>query len=323
VANWRLILRELILKIPMPDFLSNFHFIRPVALLLAPVAVVSWWLWQRRADPLRGWRQQIDPELLNALTTGNDSANRVPAMLVLTAWLLAVIAIAGPTWKLEPSPFADDATPLMILLKADTSMETSDIVPSRLERAHLKIKDLADARKGQPLGLIAYAGSAHLVLPPTPDTATVATMAAEVSPEIMPTPGDRLDLALRRASEILSKGGQGGTLLVIADSVDSDPATLSKATDFPVLFLAINTPDSSQDASLRAAASELGAKVESLTAPDDDITAIVRRAARTPVGKAGEQGAIWQEAGYWIVPLLALLFIANFRRESRPEEVTA
>jgi Ca-activated chloride channel family protein len=307
----------------MPDQLINFHFIRPAALLLAPVAVVLWWLWQRRTDPLRGWRQQIDPELLKALTIGKDTAKRLPAFFVLIAWLLAVIAIAGPTWKLEPSPFADDATPLMILLKADNSMETSDIAPNRLERAHLKITDLAKARQGQPLGLITYAGSAHLVLPPTRDTATVATMAAEISPEIMPEPGDRLDLALRRATEVLTKGGQGGTLLVIADSVDGDLAALSDATDLPVLFLAINTPDSSQDSSLRAAARELGAKVESLTASSEDIDAIVRRAARTPVGKAGEQGALWHVAGYWIIPILALLFIANFRRESRPQEVPA
>lgn len=307
----------------MPEALTNFHFIRPAALLLAPVAMLLWWLWQRRSDPLHGWRQQIDPELLRALTVGKGSNNRIPSILTLAAWLLGIIAIAGPTWKLEPSPFADDATPLMILLKSDLSMETSDIAPSRLERARLKIKDLAEARKNQPLGLIAYAGSAHLVLPPTRDTATVGTMAAEISPAIMPQRGDRLDLALRRGTEVLSKGEQGGTLLVIADSVDTDLSKLSQATDLPIVFLAVNTPDSQQDANLRTAAAKLGAKVETLTAADDDITSIVRRASRTPVRKAGAEGAIWQEAGYWIVPLLALLFLANFRRESRSEEVPA
>ena len=129
-----------------------------------------------------------------------ESVTHGPARWLLVGWLLAVVAVAGPTWRLEPSPFADDATPLMILLKADISMETPDPAPSRLERARLKIADLAAARKGQPLGLIAYAGSAHLVLPPTRDTAVVAQMAAEISPEIMPVPGDRLDLALRKAA---------------------------------------------------------------------------------------------------------------------------
>jgi hypothetical protein len=90
-----------------------------------------------------------------------------------------------------------------------------------------------------------------------------------------------------------------------------------------VLFLAVNTPGSQQDASLRNAAGRLGAKVESLTASGDDIASIVRSAARAPVAKTGEQGAIWQEAGYWFVPVLALLFIASFRRESRLKEVPA
>ena len=51
----------------MPETLSNLHFIRPAMLLLIPLAVFVWWLWQRRSDPLRGWRAQMQPELLRAL----------------------------------------------------------------------------------------------------------------------------------------------------------------------------------------------------------------------------------------------------------------
>lgn len=43
----------------MTTMLHNLHFIRPAWLLLAPLAVALWWLWQRRSDPLRGWREQI------------------------------------------------------------------------------------------------------------------------------------------------------------------------------------------------------------------------------------------------------------------------
>ena len=185
--------------------LESFHFLRPAALLLAPVVVVVWWLWQRRSDPLRGWRAQIDPELLGALADHrkSDPNRRWP---VLVAWLLAVVAAAGPSWRPEPSPFSEDATPLVILLKADLSMDTPDPAPSRMERAHLKIRDLATARKGQPLGLVAYAGSAHLVLPPTRDTAAVATMATEITPDIMPEPGDRLELAIARGAALIRDG---------------------------------------------------------------------------------------------------------------------
>jgi len=313
----------------MRELFTNFHFIRPEAFFLAPLVIVIWWLWQRRSDPLRGWRQQMDPELLKALLVGNDSPVRGPVFLLIVSWLIAVVAIAGPTWRLEPSPFAEDATPLMILLKADVSMDTPDPAPSRMERAHLKINDLAEARKGQPLGLIAYAGSAHLVLPPTRDAAVVAEMAAEISPTIMPVPGDRLDLALSEAAKVLTDGGSGGSILVIADTVDTDPQALSSlrsSMDFPIQFLQIQSPDAPRDESLRGAAKTLRASVEMLSVDDSDIAAIVRRARSTPVAQSGEQGDQWEEAGYWLLPLLGLILLASFRREKGEEssvEVTA
>jgi len=304
----------------MFDFLANFHFIRPTALLLLPAAIGVWWLWQRHSDPLRCWREQITPELLNALAVGQETMKRGPALWLLIGWLLAVLAIAGPTWKLEPSPFADDATPLIIVFKADVSMEAPDPAPSRLERAHLKIADLAEARKGQPLGLIAYAGSAHLVLPPTRDTAVVAQMAAEISPAIMPEPGDRLDLALHEAARVLREGKQGGSIVVLADSVGTDPAALKalqKDFSSPVQFLAVNSPDSSQNDSLRTAARIFKSTIEPISVEDDDIVAVVRGAANTPVAQLGEQSGQWQEAGFWMVPVVGVMLLGLFRRELR------
>lgn len=302
----------------MTAILTDCHFIRPAWLLLMPLVVGLWWVWLRYSDPLRGWRQQIAPELLKALTVGGESGQRPTAQWLLVVWLLAVVAIAGPTWRLTPSPFADDASPLMIVLKADISMEQPDPAPSRLERARLKIADLAEARKGQPLGLIVYAGSAHLVLPPTRDTAVVAGMAAEVGPDIMPVPGDRLDLALREAGRVLAAGGQGGSIVVLADSVDTDSVPLQAvAADVSqsVQFLAVNSPESSEDNALRGAARTLGAHVEPFDMGGRDVAAVVRRAAHTPVAQVGGQGGHWQEAGYWLVPLLALAVLASFRRK--------
>ena len=304
----------------MMTILSNFHFIRPGWLLLIPIAIGLWWLWQRRVDPLRGWRTQIEHELLEALVVGRESTRRGPVVWLLVAWLIATIAIAGPTWRLEPNPFVDDATPLMILLKADVSMDTPDPAPSRLERAHLKIADLSAARNGQPLGLIAYADSAHLVLPPTRDTAIVAQMATEISPAIMPAPGDRLDLALLEAARILTEGGQGGSILILADSIETDLTTLqSLKIPMPVQCLAINSAKSTQDESLRAAAKTIGAPVVPLSAQDDDIDAIIHRAARTPIAQEGERGGQWQELGYWLLPFIALIVAMSFRREEQEE----
>lgn len=309
----------------MIDVFQSFHFIRPGWLLLAPLAIGIWILWQRTADPLRGWRKQVQPELLKALTVGTESSGSKPARWTLACWLLAILAVAGPTWKLEPSPFVDEATPLMILLKADVSMLQPDPAPSRIERAQLKIADLAAARAGQPLGLIAYAGSAHLVLPPTRDTDVVASMAKETIPEIMPVAGDRLDLAILEAAKVLAAGEQGGSLVVLTDSVDADSeqlASVRKNVSLPIQFLAINAPNSSQHDSILQAATALRANVERIDVDGDDIAAIIRGAARTPVAQAGEQSGQWQEAGYWLVPIIGLLLMASFRRESNEKETS-
>ena len=127
---------------------SQIHFIRPAWLLLVPIAVWLWWLIRKSKDPLRGCRAAMDPDLLAAMTVGEDAHNRWRGVALLVSWLLALFAVAGPTWRPEPSPFADDPIPVMIALKAGETMDLSDLAPSRLERARLKIVDLTAERKG-------------------------------------------------------------------------------------------------------------------------------------------------------------------------------
>lgn len=304
----------------MIEALQSFHFLRPGALALAVPVLIVWWLWRKHADPLRGWRSQVEPRLLDALS---DQADSKPQAFwpLLIAWLVAVIAVAGPSWKPEPSPFADDISPLIILFKSDNSMDTPDPEPSRLERAHLKIADLAKARKGKALGLIAYAGSAHLVLPPTKDTAAVATMAAEISPEIMPVQGQRLDLALKRAAELLKK--DGGTLLIVTDTASSATPEIKKAfsdagsPDTQILAIApVGSPPNQLDPLARS----LDADLIPMSDDDQDIERIVKGAARPPVARAEDGSTRWQDGGYYLVPFLAVLSLLPFRRESRTNE---
>ena len=300
--------------------MTDFHFIRPVILLLIPASVWLWLLWRKQSDPLRGWRQQIDRELLTALTVGQSGTGTVPQWLLLALWITGLTAAAGPTWQLEPSPFADDVAPLVIVLKADVSMATPDPQPSRMERATLKIADIASAREGLPLGLIAYAGSAHLVLPPTRDTQIVGQMAAEISPDIMPVPGDRLDLALQKAQQIITDGGQGGSILIVADTIDtadSDLTAAQQAISAPLQILSVNSPDSDQRQAVDAVGSTLKARVQPLQVDNSDVEAIISQAASAPVAREGREGSRWQESGYWLVPVVALLLLTTFRREER------
>ena len=297
-------------------FLNDFHFIRPAWLLLVPLVVLVWWLERRFQDPLRGWRAVMDHDLLAAMEVGDNTRNRWRGMGILAAWLIAVIAIAGPTWRLESSPFADDPVPVMLVLRAGGTMDQTDLLPTRMERARLKVADFAAARKGQPLGLVTYAGSAHLVLPPTRDTDVVATMSAEISPEIMPKPGDDLLRALRLAERTL--GDTGGSIVVLSDTVtetnDAALADFRAESSVPVYFLAIARSDTPEIDSIRRAAQATKAQVTLMTADSADVDSLVRQTTRASVTTSAKDGTRWAETGWWLVPLLALFFLSPFRR---------
>ena len=303
----------------MTTFVENFHFLRPWALLLVLPAVALWWRNGRAADTTRRWRKVIEPELLKHLVVGGETRHFLrPHDLMLAGWIVAIIAIAGPTWQRDPSPFAEQAAPVVIVLKVTPSMMTPDLAPTRLDRGRQKIADLLKLRDGMPAGLVAYSGSAHLVLPPTPDRDVVIGMAGALSLAIMPREGDQLGSAVKLAAQVLRDGGQGGSILVVADTVAPDQAAALKqvAAGAPVTFLGVAPPAAvDADAGLAAAVSGLGAREITVTIDNSDVTAIARRLAAAPGAPvAAGETVRWQEEGYWLVPLIVLLVLLWFRR---------
>jgi Ca-activated chloride channel family protein len=298
--------------------LSNFHFLRPAWLALIPVAVWLWWLSRKRLDPLGGWRSLMDAQLLAAMTVGNVDHSKRRSLMLLVAWILGTVSLAGPAWRPEPSPFSDDPVPVMLLLKAGESMQLSDLSPNRMERARLKAVDLAKARGQEPMGLIAYAGSVHFVLPPTRDTSVVGDMAVEISPDIMPQKGDDLAMALKLAMTTLEDSG--GSIVVILDTVATPDASefheLAKVNRKPIQFLAVARENTPEIDSIREAASVLNASVTMMTPDTEDVQSIAKAASGSPGAiSAAVEGVCWAEDGWWLVPVLAALSLIEFRRE--------
>ena len=298
--------------------LSQFHFLRPWCLMLLPALWFMWWRHHIASDPLRGWRSAMEPELLGPLTIHRGGDDRWRDVGRLVVWTVALVAVAGPTWRPEPSPFADDPVPVMVLLKTSQSMQTEDLAPSRMERAQLKVVDFTNARKAQPTGLIAYSGTAHLVLPPTRDNAVIAEMAGELDPAIMPSDGDALLEALALAKRSLEE--QGGSIVVFADEVSSAiQSQLQPLSRVQVTFLSVSPGTSDDSQSVQAAAKSMRADWLPIAADSSDIDKLTKRVAGAPVSVAVEgEGTRWQEAGWWLVPIIALCVLATFRRAGEP-----
>ena len=116
--------------------ISEFHFLRPLWFLaFVPVMFIVWMI-RRQQNASRPWQGIIAPHLLPHLLSGKTESSRFgPLQLLALGWAVAIVAIAGPTWKHEPAPFADDIAALAIVVKVSPTMMTGDVQPSRLGRS--------------------------------------------------------------------------------------------------------------------------------------------------------------------------------------------
>lgn len=288
-----------------------FHFMRPEWLAALAVSALIAWLLARHGDFRRAWRGLIDERLLDHLLVEEQGRGRLKLWhLIGVAWLLAALALAGPTWKREPSPFVEDRAALFIIMKVTPSMKLADIQPSRLERTVHKVRDLLELRKGALTGLIAYSGSAHLVMPLTRDAKIVGDFAAELAPEIMPRDGDAATEAVALAEERLDRSGLPGSIVVIADAMEAGQAD-ALSSRYPVHVLAVA---SEEDPGLVAAVGK-GGGILARVAPDTlDVERLASRAERSmvtaPESGGGER---WADFGFWLIPLIAVIMLVWFR----------
>ncbi len=311
--------------------LSLFHFLRPGWLLLYLPALFLIWTILQRQDPLRLWRTIMAPNLLDhLLITDNEKQARIrPTHIMALSWLLGIFALAGPSWEKEDSPFTEDNAALFIVLKVTPEMLAEDIQPSRLQRAVQKMGDLLALRPGAKAGLVAYAGSAHLVMPLTSDSGIILEFAQELDPGVMPVPGDEPAKAIELAQQRLKNSGLPGSIVLISDSIaPGQRAGLAAAhskggVDVQLYAMAagpeVVAPAGSPAApaldlrSMKAAADALGGDLILPTADDADVRRLNAGIERSISRAPAQEGERWKDEGYLLLPLLVLLSLLFFR----------
>ena len=146
------------------------RFAWPLALLLlaaVPIAAAVYWLWLRRKrkhavqySSLSLIRQALPPE----------STWRRIAPFVLVLVSLASLALGAARPQITRSG-TQNQTSIILALDVSRSMCAVDIEPNRLAVAQDAARAfIEDQRGGAQIGIVAFAGTARLVVPPTSDT---------------------------------------------------------------------------------------------------------------------------------------------------------
>jgi Ca-activated chloride channel family protein len=321
--------------------MDALHFLRPLWLLAVPMIGLTWWLVRRRDTALAILPSLVAPHLQDALTMNRDRQRGIRAVDGVAVLLVFVaIAAAGPTWSKQASPWFEETAPLVIAVEVSDSMRANDLQPTRLDRARFKILDLINARTGSRTALIAYRGSAHIVMPPSKDVDVLKPFLESLDPAIMPMPGADATTVLPLASKILGDDAAVGTLLFVNDGFRTDDiealTNFTAQPDSPsVAALVVGTedggvalmPDGSpvmaaaggrletgvDPALLRRIASEAGVAVVRAEAGDGDIRALTR-VIESNLRQADDPDARWNDAGWWFLWPAFFLALPWFRR---------
>lgn len=298
--------------------LSDFHFLRPGWLLLALLGLLLPLLWRRSKDLQRRLRGNIAPHLLpHLLLTPTDRHRLRPVHLVSALLIFGALASAGPTWEQDRPDFLENRAPLIIALDLSPSMDTADVPPTRLQAAQHKLQDLVQRRQGARTALMVYAGSAHLVLPPTDDPALLDSFIQALATDLISKPGRDVAGVIDQSKRLLAAENAPGSLLLITDGADLAqlPQLKQHLADsrLQVLVLAVGVNFDADALKQLAAATD--APLGSLTLNDDDLD-WVELHAQQHFQNADEQqrNLQWKDAGYWLCWPLLLLALFSVRR---------
>ena len=205
----------------MELFFSQFHLLRPAWLIaLIPAIIIFSFLLKRRLASAR-WNGIIDKTLMPyVLDQMPSEQSRWPLWFILFAWVIASIALAGPTWQQLPQPVQKKDDALVVVLDMSLSMAAQDVSPDRATRAQQKVIDILKQRTEGLTALVVYAGDAYTVTPLTDDTETAINLIPSLSPFIMPAMGSRPDKALILAKKLIKDAGLSkANYLLVTDGI--------------------------------------------------------------------------------------------------------
>ena len=183
-------------------------------------------------------------EILKRIMPGFSRSRQIwKSVLFILSYISFVIALADPQIGTKLEELKREGVDIIVALDVSNSMLAEDIKPSRLEKAKHELDDFIDLLQGDRIGLIAFAGMAHLVCPLTLDYGAAKLFLQMMDTELIPVQGTALEDAIRLAIKSFNqKERKHKVLILITDGEDheGDPVKAAReASDEGIVIYTI------------------------------------------------------------------------------------
>ena len=201
-----------------------------VVLWIVPAAVVFYvFAARKRAKVLEKFADKnLQPVLFPG---GNAKRSKLKRILIVAAVFLIIFSLMRPEWGFKWQEVKRQGLDILIALDTSKSMLAEDVLPNRLSRAKLAIKDLVKKLHGDRVGLIVFSGTAFLQCPLTSDYNGFLLSLDDVDVDTIPVGGTSLAKAIHTAIDSYEGGKKENKILIIITDGEDLTGGVAKAVD--------------------------------------------------------------------------------------------
>lgn len=214
-----------------------------LALLFVPWLVIFIWSLVRQRGTIRRLKQlggaRVQWYVLGRVRFRRQRAKNALFFLGL---LFLIAAATGPQIGTKVVELERQGVDILFVLDTSISMDATDVRPSRLEKAKYEVARLMAGLRGDRVGMIVFAGTAHLHFPLTSDFAAARLFLNAVDTRLVQVQGTVMAEALERAMEAFDpETKKYKAVVILSDGEDHDGRAVELARKAAATGIVIHT----------------------------------------------------------------------------------
>jgi Ca-activated chloride channel family protein len=211
-----------------------FLFIIPLLVLL------EYYIARKKRSDME---RSIHPATLSRLyPEDRRSLSGLKKVFLLLAVLMLILTSGGLRLGAGLKELRREGMDVIVALDLSLSMDAADISPSRLERSKYEVKRLISQLQGDRIGLVGFAGVAHLQCPITSDYRSASMLLEMMDTGLLPVQGTAFSEAIYTAVNAFPDEDQAHrAIILISDGEDHEQQIESAAQKAAEMGIVIYT----------------------------------------------------------------------------------